>query len=283
MVRYYRKSFPDCNDTLIAKITEFSDSGVYADSIEYPGLKLFIPKTEISKYNVNLQKLFSSNDLYPVLVLNTYKDKNIADVSYIKLSDKERNEHLEKFSIRRKIYRLGLEANKAYSLFSGTEDCSTASYIFGKTVWPIFEHDSGDKCYLEELYTSLLEDPHKLFVGSESEQFNEYKEHFVQDVKKKIKISDVVLTIEISLLCTENNAIERIKNTLKINSNVQIRYKSPKYELIATANDKTNAMSLLRQAIDEIKDNCERFKVSFVKQGDVCVLKDKTYVFQPDC
>lgn len=288
-IRYYRKTFPFPNDILIAKITEIADTGVYAKCVDYPTLKLFICPTEISYRKVNLRQFFSPEKLYPVRTLNVYKDTNIVDVSYSKITEKDRNDHLEKFAIYQKIYKLGLEASDFYSSFAERDQDYSTNYIFDKTVWPIFDKFWTDKCttiYINDFYTSVLEDPSKFFADSSSDNTldelnSDYKEKFVQNIRKKIKISDVVLTTEIILICLEGNAIERIKNTLNIdNPKVQIRYTSPRYELIVCMDNKTNAEQLMEHSISTIKENCDKFNVNFVKHTDICVKKDKQWIYQ---
>lgn len=283
-IRYYRKLFPVAEDIITAKITGISDDdGIYADCVEYPDLKLFILPTEIKKRKINLRKFFSPDKLYPVLTLSVDINKKLADVSYKKINENDRSNYLEKFYVLQKIYKFGLEVSKLYSSFTGIELFQSIEFIFDKTIWNIFdeftEHDKNIED-INEFYMSLLEDPLKLF--NEDNSLDEFKEYFIQNIKKRIKITDIVLSTEIKLICLQTGAIEKIKNTLKtdIDSAVQIKcISSPRYELIVTNRDKSKAEELINNTIEIIKNNCGKFNVNFLEQSNICVLKDKIYSF----
>src|SRR5437870_5042472 len=106
-IRYYNKEFPLERDVLIVRITEILDGGARAESLEYPNLHIYILPTEIAKYKTNLHKLFSPTKLYPVYIMNIYPQKNIADVSYKKITEEDREKYCERFSVYQKIYELG--------------------------------------------------------------------------------------------------------------------------------------------------------------------------------
>lgn len=289
-IRYYKNKIPFSQDILIAKITNISENGVYANSVEYPHLKLFIPLTEISKRKTNVKKLFSPDKLYPVLVLDINIQGNLVDVSYNKISDKDKKIYLERFLSLQKIYKLGLEAAKEYSLFCNIDNNDAQECIFSCTIWNIFDKFIKDKKlseYINDFYISLLENPLNLFNEfsdnvSISDKFDEYKERFVENIKKRIKISDVVLSVEITLVCLQNSALEKIKKALKVDLDpkVQLRYiSSPRYELVATCNNKLLAEQLLKNSVDIIKNNCKNQGVRFINHSDIIVQKEKSYIF----
>lgn len=304
IIRYYRKTFPVAKDILVAKITGISDEGgIYADCVEYPDLKLFILPTEIAKRVVNLHKMFSPDRLYPVLTLNVDINKKLADVSYSKINETDRANYLEKFSTFQKIYKLGLEASELYSSFFGIELDQATDFIFNRTLWNIFElfiKNEDTPKSINEFYISLLENPSRLFNTNtkqddkvpenlsekevkqmDNERFDEYKEYFIQNIKKRIKITDIVLSAEISLVCLQNGAVERIKNTLKsdIDPKIQINISSPRYKIVATDSDKSSAEQLIKDTISLIQSNCEKFGVKFIKQSEICIQKNKSYTF----
>lgn len=302
-IRYYRKNFPVVNDIIVAKITEISnDVGIYAECIEYPNLRLFISPTEISKRRVNAHKFFSKDKLYPVITLVVDSNKSIIDVSYLKMKEADRTRYSEKFSIIQKIYKLGLEASEFYSSFFKIDIDQAMNIVFDRTIWNIFDDTPSDITFdttspdtpetsllyvtmeskiqdINDLYISILEDPSKLFRGRICDI---YKTQFIQHIKKRIKISDIVLTSEITLLCLQDSAVERIKNTLTfgIDPKIQIRYiSSPRYEIITNDYSKSVAEELMNKTISTIKNNCEIYGVKFVKNSELCVLKEKTCVF----
>ncbi|AYV84266.1 MAG: eukaryotic translation initiation factor eIF-2 alpha, partial [Hyperionvirus sp.] len=157
MSRYYEKTVPNVGDILVVKITKISDNkGAYAESAEYPDLKIFILPTEINRRVVNVKKFFSPDKLYPTRVLFVDPVKHLVDVSYSKLNDKEKLEYLERFTIYQKIFRIAVDINTLYNNDGDT--------IFKNTVWHIFDnlcHESNET--VSNYYTSILEDPYIFF------------------------------------------------------------------------------------------------------------------------
>lgn len=289
-IRYYRKKYPEINDILIAKITNISksinNSGIYAESVEYPDLKLFIPLTEISRRKINLNKFFSPEKLYPMSVLNIDIDKNYADISYNKISENEKSKYFEKFNIYQKIYKIGIEASEIYSQFFNINIDESSEYIFDNIIWNIFDKCTGfDEIKTYELYTSLLENPYRLFDKFEQNKSDEMKsfcDEYVGIISKKIKISNPILLTEITLICLENEAVNKLKSTLttNINPKVQIKYiASPRYEIITSEDTILLSQEMINTTIETIKQNCEKFGVKFIKQSDIIVQKNKTYIF----
>jgi translation initiation factor 2 alpha subunit (eIF-2alpha) len=288
-IRYYRKPLPTIQDIIVAKLTSIpKKSGIYAECIDYPELKLFIPPTEISRRKVNLQNFFSQDKLYPVLTLGVDEGKKLVDVSYSKINEKDRKEHMEKFAIYQKIYKLGLEASSAYSIFSGIDMDLATETIFDISVWDIFDkftEDSEASGKVNDFYLSILEDPSLLFnksKGVDIPDFDEYKSKFIESIKNKIKICDLTLSAVVTLICLQDGAVNRIKSCLKsdLNQKVQIRYiGSPRYEVIASGSDRTLAEGAINTAISTIRANCEKYGVEFGECSKVCIQKDKQYTF----
>ena len=277
-IRYYKKLFPDIRDVIIAQISEEpSKNGVYANCIEYPDLNLLILPTEINKRKVNLKKFFSPDKFYPVQVLNIDQNKKHADVSYSKINEIDRNNYLEKFYIQQKIYKIGCETSKIYANYYAKDIDESMDIIFDTVIWDILISESN----IQEIYEKILEDPLLLFHEN-NQNLDEFKNKFLTDIKKKIKISDIVLSVEFNLICLESGAIDRIKNVLKISTDNKINIKcisSPRYEIIVTENNKQEAEKLIHDTIKIIKDNCDKYCVKFTKQEDIHILRDKTYSF----
>ena len=176
-VRFYKKNVPDMGDILIVTVDKISEyGGIYCNCLEYPDLVFFIPPTEITKRKVNLQKFFVPETCYPVIVLNKNEDQNITDISYSKVPQKDREDHLERYHIYKKIHKFGLEACE----FCSADNQEDKERIFNTTVWIIFNNFSDNKDstkIVQEFYTNMLEDP-LLFFGDSCLEFrNEFIEN----------------------------------------------------------------------------------------------------------
>lgn len=294
MFRYYQKTVPSCGDILVVKITKISDNkGAYAESAEYPDMKIFILPTEISRRAVNVQKFFSPHELYPTRVLFADAGKRLADVSYSKLNEKERLEYLERFSIYQKIFRIALDVNTLF-FNEGDNDTEPESVpvpvpvpvpvvddiIFRNTVWKIFDNLIGEtNIVVANYYNSILEDPSKFFQYAKDIP-KDFIEKYITRLKQRIKISDVILTAEVTILILKNDAVTKLKNILKndIDPKVEIEYlSSPRYKLIASAYEKADAESLIKKTILTLEENCKKFEGKFIKATDITVQKEKTY------
>lgn len=285
MINYYGKKYPEKQDVIVVKILKISDEkGLYAKSIEYPELSIYVLPTEISRRKVNLKKMFSPDKYYSVVVLNVNRKNNQADVSYMKISEKERNERIERFQYYEKIHKIGSDITEFYASYMGKDEDKIIHDIYESVIWPIMDKLSENYHNMtinstKDYYTSILMNPETLFSNN-----NKFSEEFIKnyssEIRKKIKVSDMKISSEIKLVVMQSDAVGKLVRILteNIESDVEIQYiASPRYKIVVTGTDKETAEKKMETVINTIKHNCIKYGGSFVGQDPILVQKDKTY------
>ena len=288
--RFYKKKFPDVGDIIIVKITGISDNkGAYAESLEFPDVRVYVLPTEIARRNVNLKTFFSPDKYYPTRVLFVDQIKKLTDVSYTKVTEPERKESLERFTTFQKIYKLGIDTCIHYNTFTTLTEPSQqipsfdiCEIVFNDTIWPIYNNiinNSDNTKTINSFFTGILENPSTLFSTSPTIA-TDFIDKFVTHLKQRIKISDIELICEVTLIVLERDAIARIQNIFQtdIDPSIKIDYvSSPRYNIIAINNDKLVAEQQILNTIKVIETNCKKYSGKLIKVSNISVLKERTY------
>lgn len=109
----------------------------------------------------------------------------------------------------------------------------------------------------------------------------EFIDLFVQNLKSRIKISDIEMFSDIELFVMERDAVTKLKLILtqKISSEARIEYiASPKYRIVSSSENKEVLENVINEAIKQIKINCETYGGSFKSSTPITILRDKQYV-----
>ena len=288
-IRFYSRDFPAVGDILVIKMTEISNGGVYGYSVEYPGLRVYILPTEISRRKVNLKKLFSQDKFYPTRVLSVDVRKGLADVSYSKLTDRERADCLERFTTYQKIYRLGLDATNICTKVGNIPPAEAMELVFRNGVWAILENLVADSRpgpdqipikSIVDRYTSLLENPANLFGTSCPEVPGPCITAYVESLKDRVKVSDVIISSEVTLLVLERDAVTRLRQilTTDLDPHTKVEYvASPRYKVTVTDPERATAEKLLTATLSRLRENSMKFGGTFVSSTDPLIQRDKTY------
>ena len=163
-----------------------TDLGVYVKIVDYDMMDGFIPLTEISKYKVNLQKIFKHNKIYPCVVFSY--DKNLINLSFFKIKEENRSSLIREYVF----------ANKINSIreFLKTNSFETSS-LLDPTMYETLS--------VEKLFNKIVETPEAYFNEKQSEL-----------IKTKIKYEPTEALKEFKLIICQSDGLNKLKTALKL-------------------------------------------------------------------
>ena len=161
-----------------------NDLGLYVNLVDYDMMEAYIPLSELTKWKVNIQKIFKYDKIYPCIVNNIDKTNNFINLSFIKIKELERERLLEQFTYAQRIYELYKVINENNILLE--------HYMF---------NDSG----VETLYKSILENPIKYF-GEENGKI----------INARIKIELYESLKHFKLIICQEDGLNKLKNIISL-------------------------------------------------------------------
>lgn len=163
-----------------------TDLGVYVKIIDYDMMDGFIPLTEISKYKINLQKVFKHDKIYPCVVFSY--DKNLVNLSFFKIKEEQRNSLIREFVFANKINNI--------REFLKKNSFETSSLL---------EPSMYESLSVEKLFNEIIESPDKYFKEKESKL-----------IKTKISCEPNEAIKEFILIVCQSDGLNKLKEALKL-------------------------------------------------------------------
>jgi translation initiation factor 2 alpha subunit (eIF-2alpha) len=189
-----KETSPVLDTVCFVKLADYAikpnDLGVYVKLIDYDDIDGFIPLTEINKYKVSIQKIFKHDKIYPCLVSSYEKD--LINLSYMRIKEKERERLLEQFNFAQRINTITELVNEYRITNNLNEIKLLESYMY-------------DDSTIQILYDAILESPSKYF-GEES----------IEPIKNRIKIEPSESLKEFQLIICQEDGLNILKKTLKL-------------------------------------------------------------------
>jgi translation initiation factor 2 alpha subunit (eIF-2alpha) len=160
-----------------------NDLGLYVNLVDYDMIEAYVPLSELTKWKVNIQKIFKYDTIYPCIVHNIDKTNKFINLSYIKIKEPERERLLDQYKYAERINNIceivNKDSSKKYKLLE--------QYMF---------NDSS----VQELYTDILQNPIKYF-GEENGI----------SIKSRIKIELYESMKEFQLIICEEDGLNKLK------------------------------------------------------------------------
>jgi translation initiation factor 2 alpha subunit (eIF-2alpha) len=163
-----------------------TDLGVYVKIIDYDMIDGFIPLTEISKYKINLQKVFKYDKIYPCIVFSY--DKNLINLSFSKIKEEERSSLIREFVFAKKINNI-------------REFLKENSF----EVESILEPSMYETLSVEKLFNEIVESPDKYFNKKKLEL-----------IKTKISCEPNEAIKEFKLIICQADGLNNLKKALNL-------------------------------------------------------------------
>jgi translation initiation factor 2 alpha subunit (eIF-2alpha) len=300
---YYTKEYPDENDIILVKLTDIQENGVYGKCIDYPKLEIFLVTTEITKRKVHLTKFFSPDKIYPMVVLNVNKNCDSIDVSYKKINEAQRLKTVELFECYNKIYDLGREIMDFYDMVC--DDINLESIISKKELFKLIVQERLDKFKtsllgseeknlvesIKEYHLEFLENPETIFdpvkVIHKNDTLDLFVVKYIEDIKKRLYISDIVACCDFTLIVLTSDAVTNIKKILSTNFNISVNnpdvvcdvfyIASPNYRLQVKAKNKSLAFNALTEMCKILEENSKQFNGTLNNPNKFSIIKEKQY------
>ena len=166
-----------------------NDLGLYVNLVDYDMIEAYVPLSELTKWKVNIQKIFKYDKVYPCIVHNIDKISKFINLSYIKIKEPERERLMEQFNYAERINNICEIVNKE------NKDSSNKYKLLEQYMF----NDSS----VEELYTSILENPIKYF-----------DEEYGILIKSRIKIELYESMKEFQLIICQEDGLNKLKLVL---------------------------------------------------------------------
>jgi translation initiation factor 2 alpha subunit (eIF-2alpha) len=192
-----KDTLPILDTVCFVKLADYNikpnDLGIYVKLVDYGDIDGFIPLTEINKYKVNIQKIFKYDKVYPCLVSSYEKD--LINLSYMRIKEKERERLMEQFNFAQKIHTICTLVNE-YNLKNNMGQIK------------LLESNMYDNSSIETMFNEILENPVKYF-GEKS----------IEPIKNRIKIQPAESLKEFQLIICQEDGLNILKKTLKLFQN----------------------------------------------------------------
>lgn len=189
-----KETRPVLDTVCFVKLADYTikpnDLGVYVKLIDYDDIDGFIPLTEINKYKISIQKIFKHDKIYPCLVSSYEKD--LINLSYMRIKEKERERLLEQFNFAQRINTITELVNE----YRITKNLNRISLL---------ESNMYNDSTIQILYDDILEHPTKYF-GEES----------IEPIKNRIKIQPSESLKEFQLIICQEDGLNILKKTLNL-------------------------------------------------------------------
>lgn len=182
---FYKETKPPLDSICFVKLANYNikntDLGVYVKLVDYDMIDGFIPLTEISKYQINYNRVFKFDKIYPCLV-HSY-EKDLINLSFMRIKEKERERLQEQFVFAERINQLCETANK----FSGENK-------------KLLEHNMFNDSSVEQLYNNILENPINYFGNKAG-----------MHLKEQIKSEPYESNKEFQLIICQEDGLNKLK------------------------------------------------------------------------
>lgn len=163
-----------------------TDLGIYVKIVDYDMMDGFIPLTEISKYKVNLQKVFKYDKIYPCIVFSY--DKNLINLSFSKIKEEKKSSLVREFVFANKINNIREFLKK---------NCFEISSLLDPSMY--------ESLLVEKLFNEIVETPDKYFNQKESEL-----------IKTKISCEPTEAIKQFKLIVCQADGLNKLKQALKM-------------------------------------------------------------------
>jgi translation initiation factor 2 alpha subunit (eIF-2alpha) len=237
-----------CFVTLADYNIKSTDLGVYVKIVDYDMIEGFIPLTEISKYKINLQKLFKYGKIYPCTVFSY--DTNIINLSCIKIKEEIKEKLMEEFNYSTKINEI--------------RDFLTSNKLKCPYFIQPYMYDKYKEKTIEKLFNNILENPEKYFGKDEFEL-----------LKTKISFQPSESIYKFKLIVCDEDGITKLKLVLNLFNERLLNYNSEsKIECISSP------IYSIRSKHINLNENS--FKLIFEDFKELILKNNITAIFEED-
>jgi len=279
IVRYYRKSFPEKGDIVIVRVSDKNEFGYNVDLLEYNNIKGFVTLSEISRKMVHRKKnIIDQEEIMPMSVLNTNKEKGTIDLSKKFLKESDVDPIMDEFKYKHSIHRIGIEIHKLFCNFM--KDQRDIEEVFSNTIWDVYDRHS-DLSH-QDIFNNVIANPKSLFASDGCLEF--FGESFIDGMSKnivnRITKKDCALDLEVKVLILDERGIDSLKEIFDLTSEVgknklTVSFPSPPvYNLLLEGDDEDELRAILGNLKDVIKQRTVERGGLFSIHADIKIVKE---------
>lgn len=218
--RFYKKTFPDADDIVMAKIINENEYGYNCLLLEYDNLEGFLSSSELVKGKYVKKHLLKEGETLSLVVLKTDENKKIVELSKKRVKDNDKETMTIKYKTCSNINRLVNECYVMYLKYcdiSKSDIIHTIEELMNDTVWKFYEEEEGedasnDKLNYDTIYKNILANPSLLFPHELFE--DDFVDKAKHNIQKRIIKNNMTTETDLSLLLMEENAVSKLKSIL---------------------------------------------------------------------
>jgi translation initiation factor 2 subunit 1 len=279
IVRYYRKPFPEKGDVVIVRVSDKNEYGYNVDLLEYKNMKGFVTLSELSRKMVHRKKnIIDQEEIMPMSVLNTNKEKGTIDLSKKFLKDTDVDPIMEEFRYKHSIHRIGIEIHKLFCNY--TKDQWDIEDVFSNTIWEIY--DKHSELSHQDIFNNVIANPRSLFASDGCNEFfgGTFIDGMSKNIVSRITKKDCALDMEVKVLILDERGIDSLKEIFDLNGEVgknklTISFPSPPvYNLLLEGDDEDELRATLSKLKDLIRQRTIERGGLFSIHADIKIVKE---------
>ena len=279
-MRYYNKELPEENEYVFVKLKKITENNfILVELIEYGNIEGMILFSEINNRKINIDKLFKNN-IQVCVVTDVNIEKKHINLSYKKVSMEEREFYTNSLPQLDKINNHFKDMQLLYNKYNNLD--TNTGVLREKIMCKLFDVPKKELFgNLINIYKNMLENMESIFIDTDLPV--DYIEVYTNDLKKRIKCTDMQVALSFELTVLDDNAIGIIKNMLS-HDDLYFKYEcvsSPKYRIVASSQDKQKVDDIIITAKSYLENKIKDINCIFKMDTEWTIIKDRTYTVKP--
>ncbi|XP_071964241.1 eukaryotic translation initiation factor 2 subunit 1-like [Antedon mediterranea] len=257
--RFYGNNFPEVEDVVMVTVTSIAEMGAYVNLLEYNNIEGMILLSELSRRRIrSINKLIRVGKNECVVVIRVDKEKGYIDLSKRRVSQEEIAKCEEKFAKAKAVNQILRHVGEImkYESDQQLED------LYTKTAW-YFDKKLNKPGYgAHEVFKNSVSDPSVL---AECNLDEPTLDCLMTQIKRRLTPQAVKIRADIEVSCYGYEGIDAIKGALSkgldhSTEDMPIKINliaPPQYVVTTTTLEKTEGLTTLQKAIEDIKRSIE--------------------------
>lgn len=227
LYRFYEKHYPDAGETVIIKITNTTEVGVYVELVEYNNIEGLIMVGELSKKKIKcIASTVKTGNIEAAIVLRVDKEKGYIDISRKSIMKEDAAEAMQRYAQNKQAHTVMIMATKKLNI--PISDLYEEYFIKSKPYGGIYPY-----------FLQLKED-----------------DKMYEFVKKKFAALKYKIRADIDVSCYKGveDVVHALSAAKDEDENVEIALiKPPVYSISLVASNKQDGIRIITNACQNVK------------------------------
>lgn len=282
--RFYRKSYPDVDDTVMVKVVKKNDFGYTLILPEYLNMEALVTDSELARRKNYGKKIIRINDELPMIVIFVDEEKGHINVSKRRLPQEEADKFKANYRYMNNLNRLGIDIFMLYEKYclNKSLSCLSLEDIMNDTIWRLHDRYADGINVTnswQNIFNDVLINPVELFDNSVLP--SEFKEKALTTLETRLVRKNVVSETEITLMITDKQGVYALRDILDYdhkdnNYKLTIVPTSPTYKIIIEGQSPVVISNILDDILETITTKSKKYMTKFEIIEKNKITRDKT-------